>query len=79
MPTRNIHSRYAKSLASYKSEIVCNIYLKQAVNIIEQGIADEIDKDDFDVNFSSLKFCWKKLYPGFYDWFLTHYKKGFVE
>lgn len=36
---------------------------------------NEIDEDDFNVNFSFLKSCWKKLYSGFYDWFLTHYKK----
>lgn len=40
---------------------------------------NEIHEDDFNVNFSFLKSCWKKLYSGFYDWFLTHYKKGFVE
>lgn len=40
--------------ASYKSEIVFNIYGKRTVNVIEQGIEDEINEYYFNVKISSL-------------------------
>ena len=59
--------------ASYNLERVSNSYGKQTMHVTEQGIEDEIDEDDFNVNFSFLKPCWEILCPGFYDWFLTQH------
>ena len=40
--------------ASYKSEIVFNIYGKRTVHVTDQGIEDEINEYYFNVKISSL-------------------------
>ena len=52
-----------KLKVSYKSEIVFNIYGKQTVNVIEQGIEDVINEYYFNVKISSLRPWWEKLCP----------------
>ena len=60
--------------ASYNLDRVSNSYGKQTIHVTEQSTEDEIDEDDFNVNFSFLKPCWDFMI-GFW---LT-IKKDFVE
>ena len=61
---------------SYKKEI---IYGKRTSDILKRGIADATDSDDFHAKLVTLEPRWKKLCPGFYNWFLTHRKKEFLQ
>ena len=67
------------SKGSYKKEIIWDIYGKRTSDILEKGIADATDSDDFHAKLLSLEPRWKELCPGFYNWFLTHRKKEFLQ
>ena len=63
--------------ASYKNEILWDVYGKRCGMTFETGIADAADSDEFNSRLSALKPRWEKLCPGFFQWFLTHRKKDF--
>ena len=65
--------------ASYKKEIIWDIYEKRTSDILEKGTVDATDSDDFHAKLLSRETRWKKLCPGFYNWFLTHRKKEFLQ
>ena len=46
---------------SYKKEIIWDIYGKRTSDILEKGIADATDSDDFYAKLLSLEPRWKKL------------------
>ena len=50
---------------------------KRTSGILDKGIADGTDSDDFHAKLLSVQPCREKLCPGFYYWFLTHHKKSF--
>ena len=64
---------------SYKEQIIWDIYGKRTSDILEKGIADATDSDDLHARRLSLEPHWEKLCPGFYNWFLTHRKKEFLQ
>ena len=64
---------------SYKKEIIWDIYWKRTPGILEKDTADATDSDDFHAKIFSLKPQWEKLCPRFYNWFLTHCKKKFLQ
>ena len=64
---------------TYKKETIWDIYGKREYNIFKTGLADTNDSEDFKAKFLSLKPRLKKLCPGFYNWFLTHHKKEFLQ
>ena len=65
--------------ASYKKEIIWDIYGKRTSDILEKGTADATDSDDFHAKLLSLEPRSEKLCLGFYNWFLTHRKKEFLQ
>ena len=68
-----------KNKASNKKEIIWDIYRKHISDILEKSIADATDSDDFHAKLLSLEPRWEKICPGFYNWFLTHCKKVFLQ
>ena len=64
---------------TYKKETIWDIYGKREYNIFKTGLADTNDSEDFKAKFLSLKLRLEKLCPGFYNWFLTHHKKEFLQ
>ena len=68
-----------KNKASNKKEIIWDIYRKRISDILEKSIADATDSDDFHAKLLSLEPRWEKICPGFYNWFLTHCKKVFLQ
>ena len=64
---------------SYKKEIIWDIYEKRTSDILEKGIADATDSDDFHAKLLSREPRWEKICPRFYNWFLTHRKKEFLQ
>ena len=65
--------------ASYKKEIIWDIYGKRTNDTLEKGIAEASDSDLFNARLLSLQPRWDKLCPGFYNWFITHRKKEFIQ
>ena len=49
--------------------ILANIYGCHYGAIKEYGLADSIEKNDFEVRLESLRSIWETLCPGFYEWF----------
>ena len=68
-----------KNASSYKQQIMWDIYGKRFDQTFQEGLADAEDSDDFNTKLLSLKPRWDKLCPGFYNWFLVHRKKEFIE
>ena len=63
--------------ASYKKEILWDLYGRRYGTTFETGIADASDADEFNARLNSLNPRWEKLCPGFFQWFMTHRKKDF--
>ena len=68
-----------KTDASYKQQILWDIYGKRVHDTFEQGLADADDSADLEGKLNSLKARWEKLCPGFYDWFAKQRKTEFIE
>jgi hypothetical protein len=60
-------------------EIVRDLYGTQIGAVYEYGLAEAEDEDELTAKVESLKPRWDKLCPGFYEWFISHRKKVFVE
>ena len=65
--------------ASYKKKKIWDIYRRRTSDNLEKDIADATDSDDFHAKLLSSWPRWEKLCFGFYNWFLTHRKKEFLQ
>lgn len=68
-----------KQKPSYKKEIMWGIYETRKSGIFKKCIADVIDSDGFHTKLFSLQPPWEELCCGFYNWFLIHRKKEFLQ
>ena len=59
-----------KASGRFISKIKADIYGLQNGLIIEHGLADAYDSEDFLVKLQSLEDVWNNLVTGFYNWFL---------
>ena len=48
---------------------MAHIYGSQNEVLLQEGVADAIDKDDFKAKLASLKLAWEVIAPGFHCWF----------
>ena len=67
-----------KYKSSYQKEILWDICGKRAFDIFQKSITDATNSDNFHAKLLSLLPRREILCPGFYNWFLTHRKKGFL-
>ena len=65
--------------AQCQKEIRTDIYGHRMGEVYDFGLAEAFDEDDFNAKLASLKSRWESLCPGFFNWFVTHRKKEFVE
>ena len=59
--------------------IMADIYGSQNSILLESGLADSYDEEDFNVKLESLASIWNELVPGFHDWFKRKRKQMFCE
>ena len=52
-----------------KKRILSDIYGSQKDSLLQFGLADAIDEEDFEAKLNSLKDVWDDLVPGFHTWF----------
>lgn len=62
-----------------KQRIMADIYGSQSDVLLQSGLADAEDEDDFDVKLDSLKSVWEKAAPGFHEWFRKNRAQQFKE
>ena len=53
------------------------IYSSQVNSILQSGLADAMDEEDFQVKLDSLRESWDNLVPGFHEWFQKNREKLF--
>ena len=68
-----------KNKASYKQQLLWDIYGKRSNETFQEGLADSEDVDDFVAKLASLKPRWDKLCGGFFSWFVANRKKEFEQ
>ena len=54
------------------SKILSDIYGTQSDIVLQNGLADAYDAEDFKMKLLSLEDIWKEAVPKFYDWFLKN-------
>ena len=64
---------------SEKARILSDIYGTQNNILLQNGLADSEDEDDFRVRLSSLEEIWEEIAPGFYQYFQDNHSGLFVE
>ena len=47
--------------------------------MLQSGLADADDEDDFNVKLSSVKDIWEDIAPGYWDWFVKNHKVLFID
>ena len=52
-----------------KQRIMCDIYGSKQNRLLQFGLADADNTEDFNVKLESLKYVWEPLVPGFHKWF----------
>ena len=57
--------------------IMSDIYGTQNDVLLQSGLADALDEDDFDVKLESLKTVWEQRAPGFHEWFRKNRSEKF--
>lgn len=62
-----------------QTRVMAVIYGTQDENLLQNGLADAEDPNDFDVKLESLKPLWEELVPGFHHWFRSNRSKLFKE
>ncbi len=73
--TQHLENRDAEKLRAIGcnskviSRIMSDIYGTQNEILLENGLADADDEDDFDAKLESLKPVWEEIAPGFSTWF----------
>ena len=58
---------------------MADIYGPQNEVLLQEGLADAIDKDDFKAKLASLKPAWEVIAPGFHCWFQDNRSEIFIE
>jgi len=58
---------------------MADIYGSQSDVLLQSGLADAEDEQDFDVKLDSLKSVWDKAVPGFHEWFRKNRAQQFKE
>ena len=58
---------------------MAHIYGSQNEVLLQEGLADAIDKDDFKAKLASLKPAWEVIASGFYCWFQDNRSEIFIE
>ena len=59
--------------------ILADIYGTQNEILLQNGLADSLDEEDFTTKLESLKDIWEEITPGFHEWFTTNRSKAFIE
>ena len=62
-----------------QSKILADIYGCQNEVLLQDGLADAEDEDDYDAKLASFKCVWEELAPGFHSWFDKNRSKLFKE
>jgi len=81
--TQHMKERDAQKLKSMgcnektQKRIMADIYGCQDQLLLENGLADADDPQDFDVKLASLKDVWERVAPGFHQWFAKHRSEQF--
>ena len=83
--TQHIKARNAEQLRIFGankndiSKIMSDIYSAQSDIVLQNGLADAYDAEDFKMKLLSLEDIWKEAVPKFYDWFLKNRCDLFVD
>ena len=83
--TQHMQARDKKQLNKMKAnkrainEIMTDIYGQQDGYVIQHGLADADDAEDFSAKLQSLQQIWESLVPGFYSWFFKNHAQKFKE
>jgi hypothetical protein len=62
-----------------QTRVMADIYGAQGDVLLQNGLADAEDENDFDVKLASLKPVWDEIAPGFHQWFKNHRSKMFKD
>ena len=62
-----------------RSEILKDIYGNQNGPVLEVGLCESSDVDEFDAKVASLKGRWDSLCAGFHDWFIKKRRQLFID
>ena len=62
-----------------KASIMADIYGSQNDVLLQSGLADAEDEEDFDVKLESLRSVWEHKAPGFHEWFIKNRSHQFKE
>lgn len=55
-----------------RNRIMIDIYGSQDDVLLQNGLADAADPEDFQIKLASLETVWESLVPGFHRWFAKH-------
>ena len=58
---------------------MADIYGPQNEVLLQEGLGDAIDKDDFKAKLASFKHAWEVIAPGFHCWFQDNRSEIFIE
>ena len=59
--------------------ILADIYGTQNEILLQNGLADSLDEEDFVTKLESLKDIWEDIVPGFHEWFTANRSEVFIE
>ena len=62
-----------------QQRIMADIYGTQNNVILQDGLADAIDEEDFDIKIDSIRYIWEELSPGFHEWFVKNRSQMFKD
>ena len=83
--TQHIKGRDSEQLRSLgvnqndKSRILADIYGTQNDILLQNGLADSYDAEDFKTKLESLERIWERIAPGFHNWFLKNRTEIFTD
>ena len=61
------------------SRILADIYGTQNQVLLQDGLADAENEEDFDVKLNSLQGLWDEIVPGFHDYFRDNHRELFIQ
>ena len=61
------------------SRILSDIYGTQSDILLQNGLADAYDDDDFNTKLTSLEEIWNSISPGFHKWFVKNRSQMFLD
>ena len=59
--------------------ILADIYGTQNEILLQNGLADSLNEEDFVTKLESLKDIWEDIVPGFHEWFTANRSEVFIE